>query len=184
MIFFRKNESGQLRKKISFSDLENRRFWCQLGDEKERAFAASMEKMQSPYSVSIHPHKISDPYHPDLLVSQFGNELSGEVKIKNSPLFIAKRYVFNPQFALTMDLKDSLNYSRLLDQSIDLLIFIWVKWEAHEMVTSSKFGSRSYSVEPMRGVWVTNFSKLRSKENSESPPLIHWYKERLRQPVI
>ena len=79
-----------------------------------------------------------------------------------------------------MDLKDSFNYTRLLKEETDLLIFIWVKWEAHEM----QAGSRIYKVKPMRGIWVTRFSKLRKLEEGKNPPEIHWYNAPLRQPPV
>ena len=98
---------------VSFNDLDNKAFWCQLGEDKEHAFAKVMSKIDSPYQVEIHPEKESNPYHPDLLVNFNSENLIGEVKTKNSPLFIADKYGVNPQYALTMDLKDSFNYNKL-----------------------------------------------------------------------
>ena len=163
---------------VSFNDLDNKAFWCRLGEDKEHAFVKVMSKIDSPYQVKIHPEKESNPYHPDLLVNFNSDNLIGEVKIKNSPLFIANKYKVNPQYALTMDLKDSFNYNKLLERGIDVIIFAWIRWEAHEMHLSNK----TYKVKPMRGVWVTNFSKIRVKEESINPPGIHWYYERYRHP--
>ena len=140
------------------------------------------EKIKSEYAVEIHPSKAEDSYHPDLLLNYKDEEFIAEVKIKNSPLFFGRRYNVDPQYALTMDLKDSFNYDRLLNEGIDLFIFAWVKWEAHEMTTSYNGRENSYRVKPMRGVWVTRFSKLRALEKSNNPPGIHWYKEKFRQP--
>jgi hypothetical protein len=163
---------------VSFNDLDNKAFWCQLGEDKEHAFVKVMSKINSPYQVKIHPEKKINPYHPDLLVNFNSDNLIGEVKIKNSPLFIANKYKVNPQYALTMDLKDSFNYNKLLMLGIDVIIFAWIRWEAHEMQLSNK----TYKVTPMRGVWVTSFSKIRAKEKSSNPPEIHWYHERYRHP--
>ena len=163
---------------VSFNDLDNKAFWCQLGEDKDHAFAKVMSKIDSPYQVEIHPEKESNPYHPDLLVNFNSENLIGEVKTKNSPLFIADKYGVNPQYALTMDLKDSFNYNKLLKRGIDVIIFVWIRWEAHEMQLTNK----TYRVAPMRGVWVTNFSKIRAKEKSGNPPGIHWYYERYRHP--
>jgi|APSaa5957512535_1039671.scaffolds.fasta_scaffold16329_3 hypothetical protein len=163
---------------VSFNDLDNKAFWCQLGEDKERAFVKVMSKINSPYQVKIHPEKKINPYHPDLLVNFNSDNLIGEVKVKNSPLFIANKYKVNPQYALTMDLKDSFNYNKLLMLGIDVIIFAWIRWEAHEMQLTNK----TYKVAPMRGVWVTRFSKIRAKETSNNPPGIHWYYERYRHP--
>jgi hypothetical protein len=168
------------RREVSFDDLDNKGFWCKLGEQKEQAFVKVMEKIGSKYKVQIHPEKDKNAYHPDLLVDVNGSLFVGEAKIKNSPLFFGRRYGVDPQYALTMDLKDSFNYTRLLDEGIDLLIFIWVKWEAHEM----NAGGHTYTVKPMRGIWVTHFSKLRALETGDRPPAIHWYNASFRQPPL
>ncbi len=177
---YRLDQKSGTKSEVSFDDLDNKAFWCKLGSKKEEAFVSVMGKLKTEYKISIHPEKVNDPYHPDLLVEFEGNSYIGEAKIKNSPLFYAHRYDVDRQYALTMDLKDSFNYSRLLKKGIDLFIFIWVKWEAHEMVNSR---GESFSLKPMGGVWVTRFSKLRKLETSDNPPGIHWYKERFRHPT-
>ena len=164
-------------REISFKDLDNKAFWCKLGEEKEEAFVKYCKRTASKYKIQIHPEKETNPYHPDLLVKVNGIEQIGEVKIKNSPFFFAEKHGVNPQFALTMDLKDSFNYTRLLNEGTDLLIFIWVKWEAHVMIC----GDDVYRVKPMQGIWVTNFSKLRALQTGSNPPEIHWYKADFRQ---
>lgn len=169
---------------VEFKDLDNKSFWCHLGNQQEDAFVRVMEILYEQgrisWKVAIHPLKKNDPYHPDLLCSLGdAKNIIGEVKIKNSPLFLAmKNYGINPQTALTMDLKDSFNYEKLLRAGIDLRLFIWVKWEAHKMVTSPK---HSYNIMPMKGIWTTTFSRLREYELTNPPP-IHWYKEEFRQP--
>lgn len=180
---FKDDPTEPPRREVSFDDLENKAFWCKLGEEKEKAFVKLMkEKIESDYVVQIHPEKGANAYHPDLLLEHKGQKYIAEVKIKNSPLFFGKYYGVDPQFALTMDLKDSFNYDRMLNQGIDLFIFVWVKWEAHEMTTEYSGRKNSYRVNPMRGVWVTRFSKLRALEKSNNPPRIHWYKEKFRHP--
>lgn len=165
----------------SFDDLDNKAFWCNHGERQEIAFVEVMKKLSTSYSVEVHPLKRLNPYHPDLLITEnsTGESLIGEVKIKNSPLFFGERYGVKPQFALTMDLKDSFNYSKWLNRGIDIVIFIWVKWEAHRMES----GGKTYEVSPMRGIWVTQFSKLSKLEKSNPPP-IHWYKDSSRQSQI
>ncbi len=63
-------------------------------------------------TIAIHPEKAANPYHPDLIVNDVD---IGELKAKASPLFIATKYGIDPQFALTMDLKDSFHYSKFLE---------------------------------------------------------------------
>ena len=175
---YKNDPSDPPRRIVSFNDLDNKAFWCNHGENKEYAFIKIMSKIESPYKVDIHPKKKTDPYHPDLLVNHNGDDLTGEVKVKNSPLFIAEKYNVSPQYALTMDLKDSFNYNKWLERGDDIVIFIWVKWEAHEMQLTNK----TYRVEPMRGVWMTTFSKLRALEKSNNPPGIHWYYDGFRRP--
>jgi len=168
------------RRVVSFDDLDNKAFWCNLGEDKEKAFINVMKKIDTGYSVDIHPEKETNPYHPDLEIIKNNQKFLGEAKIKNSPLFIAERYGVDPQFALTMDLKDSFNYIKWLEKGVDILIFLWIRWEAHEMILQNK----SYKVKPMRGIWVTEFSKLRKKELSDNKPGIHWYYDRYRRPPV
>lgn len=169
----------------SYDDLENKGFWCALGEKKERAFVDVMKQLRTPYSVQIHPAKKKNKYHPDLLVLRNGvsESMIGEVKTKNSPLFIGDYYGIPPQHALTMDLKDSFNYQKWLSRGVDITVFIWVKWEAHCMETSYQGDTKRYEVRPMKGVWVTKFSKLRELE-VESPPPIHWYRDGFRVPSV
>jgi len=166
------------RVEVSFDDLQNKPFWCRLGESKELAFVDVMSKLDVGYRVIIHPEKATNPFHPDLELNYQGRDYIAEVKIKNSPLFFARTYDVDPQYVLTMDVKDSFNYNKLLKEGIDLFIFAWVNWEAHEMVCSHK----TYRVLPMHDIWVTRFSKLRELETSNNPPGIHWYNESFRQP--
>ena len=175
---YKNDPSDPPRRIVSFNDLDNKAFWCNHGENKEFAFVKVMSKIDTDYHVDIHPEKENNPYHPDLIVKHNDKTYIGEAKIKNSPLFIAEKYGVSPQFALTMDLKDSFNYDKWLKRGEDIKIFIWVKWEAHEMHLTRK----SFSVEPMRGIWVTSFSKLRALEKSNNPPSIHWYHDRFRHP--
>jgi len=165
---------------ITFGDLDNKAFWCRHGEKQEEAFIKAFTSLQQQKRVksdeilAIHPSKHSNPYHPDLIIN---NQFIGEVKTKNSPLFMANTYGINPQFALTMDLKDSFNYERLLNNGTDITIYIWVKWEA--MIMKTKYNQ--YRVKQLAGVWRTSFSTLREHE-LKSPPPIHWYKEPFRKP--
>ena len=165
----------------SFDDLENKGFWCSITEQKEKAFAQVTKKINNfPWNIEIHPNKIRDPYHPDLICNCGYGDQVGELKIKNSPLFFAKKlYGINPQHALTMDLKDSFNYRRWLSKGIDIQIFIWVKWEAHRLQTwgNDINNLTNYDVSPMKGIWTTKFSTLLAFEQQNKPP-IHWYKNR------
>jgi hypothetical protein len=77
---------------IIFGDLDNKAFWCKHGEKQEEAFIKTFtylqqqEKIKSDEILAIHPSKQSTPYHPDLIVN---NQFIGEVKTKNSPLFMA-----------------------------------------------------------------------------------------------
>jgi len=180
----------------SFDNLDNKAFWCSKTEVKEEAFAKivkeireirKIKKMEEfPWDIEVHPNKKKDPFHPDLICNCGNGDQIGEVKIKNSPLFFAKKwYEIEPQYALTMDLKDSFNYRRWLDRGIDIQIFIWVKWEAHRLKTWVNDPNKCnyYNVSPLKGIWTTKFSTLLDFERKNSPP-IHWYKEQFRKPKI
>ena len=171
---YRLEHGGYVR--TEFRDLDDKPFWCRLGNKKEKAFVKFSKKHPFGHTVAIHPAKTANPYHPDLLVD--GRDI-GEVKTKNSPLFLGWSHGVDPQFALTMDLKDSFNYCRWLARGVDLQIFAWVKWEVHRMIRDG----RTYDVKPMAGVWLARFSDLRKKETSANPPAIHWYREKFRRPT-
>lgn len=168
-------------KLTSFDDLENKGFWCTTTEVKEKAFAEITKKIKSfPWNIEVHPNKERDPYHPDLICNCGYGDQIGEVKIKNSPLFFAKKwYGIDPQYALTMDLKDSFNYRWWLEHGVDIQIFIWVKWEAHRLQTWGTDPTKvnNYDVLPMKGIWTTKFSTLLEFEQQQRPP-IHWYQNR------
>jgi hypothetical protein len=168
----------------SFDRLEDKAFWCAHGERQEIAFVNKFKElkhkglMTTDISIDIHPEKNKNSYHPDLIVNE---QFVGEAKIKNSPLFIAKKYGVNPQFALTMDLKDVFNYrKKLILDGLDIHVFIWVKWEAKKMTTSYS----EKSVRRMGGIWVTPFSRLLGfiQDEPKSFPCIHWYRESFRHP--
>ena len=160
----------------SFKSLQDKGFWCRKGEAKELQFVKLVAQLQKSNKISfkgtvdIHPAKVHNKYHPDLLID---GKCIGEVKTKNSPLFMADSYGISPQFALTMDLKDSFNYNKYLDEGKDIHLFIWIKWEAHRMEsagTTTKVGR-------LAGIWQAKFSALREFQLTTPPP-IHWYKKR------
>ncbi|QLE87262.1 hypothetical protein FLM48_20615 [Shewanella sp. Scap07] len=174
---------------VEFYQLNEKSFACAHGETQEELFVSAFARMQScgyisdKSSIAVHPEKETNPYHPDLLID---GSLVGELKAKASPLFMAGTYGIDPQYALTMDLKDSFHYSKYLQKGIDVTIFIWVKWAAKSMCTFSKgssrdYPSRTYEVKQLAGIWKVKFSDLRRFELESSVP-IHWYKESFRQP--
>ena len=70
---FNNDPDDPARHEVSFADLDNKAFWCQLGRKKEDAFVAHMKQVQSGCEVCIHPEKDDYPYYPDLLVRQDGH---------------------------------------------------------------------------------------------------------------
>ncbi len=175
---------------IEFYELNEKSFACKHGESQEELFVHTFQRLKNEgvlntnCSVEIHPEKELNPYHPDLAIN--GSQL-GELKSKASPLFIASKYGISPQFALTMDLKDSFHYSKYLDKGIDISIFIWVKWAAKSMsMYTEKNGLKVYTkhYEPLKqlaGIWKVQFSDLREFEKLNEAP-IHWYNEKFRQP--
>ncbi|WP_146531846.1 hypothetical protein [Vibrio cyclitrophicus] len=175
---------------IEFYELNEKSFACKHGESQEELFVHTFQRLKNEgvlntsCSVEIHPEKEVNPYHPDLAVN--GLQL-GELKSKASPLFIANKYGISPQFALTMDLKDSFHYSKFLDRGIDISIYIWVKWAAQSMSMYRKENDeKRYTkyYEPVKqfaGIWKVQFSELRRFEQLNHPP-IHWYNEKFRQP--
>ncbi|MGR5503529.1 hypothetical protein ACQKP3_22600 [Vibrio sp. DNB22_10_4] len=175
---------------ISFAELNNKSFACAQGENQESLFVKTFKKLQdngfiqSEERIAIHPEKEANPYHPDLIVNE---KLVAELKTKASPLFMAQNYGIDPQYALTMDLKDSLHYNKLLEQGTDVTIYVWVKWAAKTMQRYSvQNGQKCYNDEvfevgQLAGIWKVNFSQLRQFERDYQVP-IHWYKEEFRKP--
>lgn len=177
---------------IEFYELNEKSFACKHGESQEELFVNTFQRLKNEgvlntsCNIEIHPLKEVNPYHPDLVIN--GSQL-GELKSKASPLFIASKYGISPQFALTMDLKDSFHYSKFLNRGIDISIYIWVKWAAQSMSMYKELnGQKCYTkhYEPVRqlaGIWKVKFSELRNFERSNHPP-IHWYNEKFRQPPV
>ncbi|MGR6841763.1 hypothetical protein ACU5DF_23890 [Aliivibrio wodanis] len=175
---------------IGFTELNKKSFACKHGETQEELFVHTFNRLQnngfitSTDILSIHPEKESNPYHPDLAVNHLH---VGELKSKASPLFIARKYGIDPQYALTMDLKDSFHYSKFLDRGVDISIYIWVKWAAKSMsMYKDKGGQRNYTkrydpVRQLAGIWKVKFSELRKFEKEHNAP-IHWYHENFRHP--
>ena len=95
---------------------------------------------------------------------------------------MAKVYKVDPQYALTIDLKDIFNYrNKFLEDGKDIHIFIWVKWEAERMVTPY----RTTRIKKMGGIWHTKISKvLLHLEENRNKVSIHWYRENFRNPYF
>ena len=175
---------------IEFKELNKKSFACKHGETQEELFVNTFKRLKKDGYINtndiikIHPEKKNNPFHPDLSIN---NTAVGELKSKASPLFIARKYGINPQFALTMDLKDSFHYSKYLDKGIDITIFIWVKWAAKSMSTYTKVDKyKNYDkhygpLKQLAGIWKVDFSDLRQLEKIKKPP-IHWYNEKFRQP--
>ncbi len=173
-----------------FYQLNSKSFSCKHGESQEALFVKTFKRLKklgyikAADDVAIHPAKETNPYHPDLMVN---DKDIGELKAKASPLFIANKYGVDPQFALTMDLKDSFHYLKYLERGIDITIFIWVKWAAQSMqlykeVSGNKqYLNSNYRVKQLAGIWKVKFSELRKLETEQEVP-IHWYNERFRQP--
>jgi len=152
-------------KKIDLGNLENRAAWYESGVSGENVF---VKKFGAKLNVEINPSKDTNPCALDLLWKGHPAEL----KCQMTPLFTAQsRYKTDPQYAVTFNLKDALNYGPWGKNYADIQIFFWVHWVAVKMV----MGERIYQVKPLQGVWSIAYNKL-EKLRQNYP--IHWYYRR------
>jgi hypothetical protein len=150
---------------VTSAQLQNRGVWYTHGNVKEQAF---INAHGGTFGVKISPVKIADPTAPDL---QYGQHLA-DLKCQNTPLFLAQeRYGLPPQWAVTFNLKDALEYGPRGKNYPDFTIFFWVDWVAVKMNHNGKV----YTVDPMVGVWAVPFSTI---EDTRRQAPIHWYAQR------
>jgi hypothetical protein len=117
-------------------DLNDKTGWCKYAVHEEELFVFLYG---SRLNLRMNPAKAENQYAPDLL---WNHCTPAELKIRKTPLFIAGRYKLDPQYAVTINLKD---IDRYQEKYPSMPIYFWVWWHQLE-----GFGR---TVKPMQGVW-------------------------------
>lgn len=159
--------SAALRNNTVFNT-EDRSKWYNFGEDYEREF---LEKIE-PYldrDIILNPEKETCPWALDLF--DWTKQKYADLKTQTTPFFLVGKYeykdhVCDPQYSITFNKKDYLNYK---EKAKDCDIYFWINWK--------QLTYQDLSVKPLYGVWRAEFSKMMECiENGLSP--LHEYKHR------
>jgi hypothetical protein len=130
---------------------EYKEYWCRKGEIAEEAFVREIVPRIN-RNLIIHPEKKTTKTYIDLL--NVDTNGVADLKTQNTPFFKASMYGYDPQYTVTFNRKDYLNYKKRYPESV---IYFWVNWEQTEITIRDEV----YSVQPLYGVWEVNFNELR-----------------------
>jgi hypothetical protein len=146
---------------------EDKKWWVITGREKEDVFIQQVCPNIN-LSAIINPEKVTNPYAPDLLV----NGQLADLKCQETPFYKAEVLYHLPnQHAVTFNRKDYLRYAQKYP---DIFIYFWIDWK----VLSKTIGGKTFTVKPMSGVWVVDFTVIKNKVESRKAPF-HSYQRRV-----
>lgn len=149
---------------ILHHDLQDKCQWCHDGEQTEEAF---VRLYGAGLGLVINPAKKDNPYAPDLVNVNNGNE--ADLKFQGTPFFKSfSLYGIDPTYAVVFNLKDSQRYLRHYPE---IEIYFWINWQAVRF----EMGRTLISVKPLNGVWMTPF---RDMYNYLSICNIHSYNQR------
>lgn len=122
---------------MKFMNTEDKRAWCEYGDEAERAFSIG-RLFDLGLSGAVNLEKRTNPYAHDLFVS-----FPTDLKTVRTPLFKARElYGLDPQYTITFNDKDAKRYLELYP---DIVVVFDILWE----VTDKEIDGFPYRVDPM-----------------------------------
>lgn len=152
-------------KSLEYEDLQDKLYWCELGETKEKAF---VRRFGSDFAYEINPAKSKDRYALDLISSKSGKLT--DLKSQHTPFFTAgSKYNIDPNYAVVFNVKDKVRYEAYYP-NIDVLYY--VNWVA---IKALIYG-RLYEVAPFEAIYQISFGELLTIL-SRSP--IHTYRERV-----
>lgn len=152
-------------KKIEHHDLQDKSHWCKDGEKIEEAF---VRLYGNELNLAINPAKATDPYAPDLINTQTGQ--LADLKLQSTPFFKAQKlYGIDPTYAVVFNEKDKLRYQ---EKYPGITIYYWVDWKAVKF----KMGANEMVVQPLYGVWKTEFKKFNSYLATCN---LHYYQQRV-----
>lgn len=143
---------------------EDKLYWCRAGEIEEEAFVREIVP-RIHRNLIVHPDKKTRKTMIDLLNTDQGT--LADLKTQKTPFFSAGRYGYDPQYTVTFNHKDYDHYKRLYPTAA---IYFWVHWEQLQYKT--------YTVEPMYGVWEVSFTYLQERIEANEVAL-HQYKHRI-----
>ena len=141
---------------------EDKSWWTRYGEQQEKAFVQTVAP-QIGLQAQINPAKAADKYAPDLVVCG----KIADLKVQKTPFFTAQRYGKNPSETVTLNLKD---YARYLHQYPTIEIYFYVHWQ--------QLAYQGLTVQPRKGVWMTDLETITRLKASQKAPL-HVYQRRV-----
>ncbi|AFS77875.1 cold-shock domain-containing protein [Gottschalkia acidurici 9a] len=149
-------------------DVEDKGYWCKKGSKLEEEFVKEIvPKLKT--NIIINPEKVKNPKVIDLLNLDLNRK--ADLKTQETPFFTAYRYGYNPQYTVTFNHKDYINYKKNYP---NVIIYWWVNWK--------QLSLRKFSVDPLYGVWEIEFKFMLEKIQKGEAPL-HKYKQRVDDPI-
>lgn len=134
-------------------DSEDKGWWCHHGLALERAFVELCNNRLG-LPAEENPEKRHNPYAPDLIVSG----RVADLKVQNTPFFVASRYRLDPRRSVTFNRKD---YERYSARYPHIDIYFWVDW----VQTESQFGQVDY----LAGIYRLPFAEVARLIESGAP---------------
>lgn len=163
---------------VAMFNTEDRDQWYRVGEKSEADFVNYINPRVYNRVIRINPEKKDDPTVIDL-VDTSSDDGYADLKTQTTPFFSCEtnphyfyrgnRYIAT--YTVTFNLKDYENYCRTHPHCN---IYFWVNWQQLEY--AYRDGS-IVRVQPLQGVWVAKFQKLRELiENREVA--LHAYQNR------
>lgn len=137
-------------------DTNNKEYWVNLGVEKEEKF---LKKYSSALSVIRNPGRAFSDYVPDFAII-------ADLKSISTPFYTASKYGLDPQYTVSLNVKDVDYYSR---EYPGIIIIFHVKWE------TTKY--RNIVVKKMDCIYRVSLFHLQYLI-AEGTGVLHSYRER------
>jgi hypothetical protein len=136
---------------------EDKAYWWKSGEDYESIFIKEIAPIIN-RNLVINPEKKQYKASIDLLNIDSG--IFADLKTQETPFFTAYRYGLNPQTTVTFNKKDYEYYAK---QYPTADIYWWVNWK--------QTAYKSYTVDPLYGVWESHFIQIKTTIERGRAPL-------------
>ncbi len=162
-------------------DTEDKNWWLQWGEGKEKAFKTFCDKVRILPGLSFNPEREGGKKRGAPEFVWQGHLL--DVKVQNQPFFEAvQRFGIPPRYAVTLNWRDVRD---VREKYADCLVVYWVNWvpvryiKTVPRITMPPRVVEDISVEPLHGIWIIPPPKLFELENKAIiAGNLHWYVRR------